>query len=63
MVGNGHATSGPGISYFQDSGRTLEDIRRIGGSVAIHRSTAGPKLREPLMACPSPAGGGGFSPA
>lgn len=63
MAGNGHGTSGPGIMHFQDSGRTLENIRRIGGPVAIHRWSAGPKLREPLTACRSPAGGGGFSPA
>jgi hypothetical protein len=62
MAGNGHGTSGPGIMPFPDSGPTLED-RRIGGPGVIRRSSAEPKLREPLTAYRSPVGGGGSSPA
>jgi hypothetical protein len=48
---------------FLDSGRTLEDIRRIRGPVATRQPSAGAKLRVPLTAYRSPAGGGGFCPA
>ena len=63
MAGNGHGTSGPGIMRFLDSGRSLEDIRRIGGPVATRRPSAEAKLREPPTAYRLPAGGGGFCPA
>ena len=63
MAGNGHGTSGPGIMRLLDSGRTLEDMCRIGGPVVTHRPSAGAKLRVPLTAYRSPVGGGGFCPA